>query len=125
MSIPLRVLLVEDSERDGALLNLYLRRGGYDATVDRVETGPQMQSRLQAADWDVIISDFNLPHFGAAAALKLLRESGRNIPFIVLSGETDEEVARELLSAGAMKYLLKGHMNEVLAAIGEAVQARS
>ena len=125
MSNPLRVLLVEDSERDAALLLLYLRRAGYEPTLARVETGPEMQIRLDESDWDVVISDLNLPSFDAPAALELLRQTGRNIPFIVLSGEVDEDVAKKILSAGAMKYIVKGQMKQVLAAIEEAVQTRS
>ena len=125
MTKPLRVLLVEDSERDAALLLLYLRRAGYEPTLERVESGPEMQIRLESSDWDVIISDLNLPNFGAPAALELLRQSGRNIPFIVLSGAIDEDVAKKILAAGAMKYLVKGQMKQVMAAIEEAVQSRS
>ena len=125
MTRPLRVLLVEDSERDAALLALYLRRAGYEATLERVETGPEMQSRLDASDWDVVISDLNLPNFDAPAALELVRHSGRNIPFIVLSGAIDEVVAKKIISAGAMKYLVKGQMKQVMAAIEEAVRTRS
>ena len=125
MSKPLRVLLIEDSERDAALLQLYLRRNGYQATLDRVETGPEMRAQLDSADWDVVISDVNLPRFSAQDALKMLHESGRRIPFIVLSGEINEKVVQGMIEAGVSQYVFKSQMIRVVAAIDELMQARS
>jgi CheY-like chemotaxis protein len=122
MSRPLRVLLVEDSERDAALLLLYLRRSTYQPVIERVETAAEMEARLQSGPFDVVISDMNLPRFNAASALKLLRDSGSTIPFLVLSGDIDEQVAKELFSAGATRYLLKDRMADVVAAIDQALK---
>lgn len=123
MSKPLRVLLVEDSERDAALLLLYLRRGGYKPAVERVETAADMQARLEASEWDVIISDANLPNFSARAALEVLHASGRKVPFIVLSGGVAEHVVEGFMSAGATEYVLKDHMPDVVGVIGRAMGA--
>ena len=117
MGKPLRVLLVEDSERDAALLLLYLRRSGYDATVHRVETAQEMKANLDSSQWDVVISDFNLPRFNAHAALKLLKENGHRVPFIVVSGEAAEDVVNGILQAGANRYLGKDEMSKVVQAI--------
>ena len=124
MTKPLRVLLVEDSERDAALLLLYLRRGGYQATLERVETGDEMQERLGAGDWDIVVSDVNLPRFGAAAALQLLRDSGRPIPLLVVSGEADERVIQALLDDGAAGFVPKDRFTTVVASIEQAMGAK-
>jgi CheY-like chemotaxis protein len=124
MSAPLRVLLVEDSERDAALLLLYLRRGGFQPSVRRIETAAQMSAELTTEPWDLVISDVNLPGFGAMAALRLLQETGVQIPFIVLSGEADEKVISEIESAGATSYLLKGDMPRLIDAIKDALRGR-
>src|SRR6185436_16943665 len=100
MPKPLRVLLIEDSERDAALLKLYLKRGGYDATVERIETAEDMTAKLAGGDWDVIVSDVNLPRFGARAALDVVQASGKKVPVIVVSGEVDPAVIDDLLRAG-------------------------
>jgi CheY-like chemotaxis protein len=121
MSRPLRVLLVEDSERDAALLLLYLRRSAYQPVIERVETAAEMQARLETGEFDVVISDMNLPRFNAAAALKILRESGRTTPFLIVSG--DDRAANELLGAGATQYLPKDRMADVIAAIDQALKA--
>jgi CheY-like chemotaxis protein len=125
MAKSLRVLLVEDSERDAALLNLYLRRAGYEATVQRVDTKVAMRNHLKSAEWDVVISDYNLPGFNAHAALKVLQESGRRAPFIVLSGEIAKQVIDGIMQAGASQYVCKYEMKQIVPAIERAMQATS
>ena len=125
MAKPLRILLVEDSERDAALLLLYLRRGGYDPHVQRVDREADMKEQLAAGTWDVIISDFNLPGFNAFAALKTLGESGHKIPLIVLSGEINEAIISGVKEAGATDYLCKYEMRLIVPAIERAMAAGS
>lgn len=123
MAKPLKVLLVEDSERDAALLQLYLKRGGYDASIVRVENAIGMRSQLASNSWDVVISDFNLPGFNAYAALNELQESGKRIPFIVLSGEINQKIIDGVKQAGATDYLAKYEMRQIVPTIEKAIQA--
>ena len=125
MAKPLRVLLIEDSERDAALLQLYLRRGGFDATVQRVESPILMKVQLQAAEWDVVVCDFNLAGFNAYSALKVLQESGRDIPFIVVSGEISEAIIDGITKAGATDYLAKYEMSKVVPTIERVLKGRA
>jgi CheY-like chemotaxis protein len=126
VSKPVKILLVEDSERDTALLMLYLRRGGFQPTLHRVETGPEMKAELErSADWDIVISDFNLPRFNAHAALATLRESGRQVPFIVLSGGMADDVVGKIIEAGATHFILKHQMAQIVPIIERAIQARA
>ncbi len=124
MGKPLRILLVEDSERDAALLLLYLRRGGYEPILNRVQNPIMMKAQLDSGDWDVVISDFNLPGFNAYAALKVLRESGRRLPCIVLSSEISEAIIAGVTEAGAVAYVCKYEMRQIVPAIERAMQAR-
>lgn len=124
MAKPLKILLVEDSERDAALMQLYLRRGGYEPTIHRVDSRMEMQARLKAEDWDVVISDFNLPSFDGYAALKVLQETGRQIPFIVVSGEINQKIIDGITQAGATEYLCKYEMRQIVPAIERALQAK-
>jgi len=125
MSRPLRVLLVEDSERDAALLLLYLRQGGFEPTIRRVQTAFTMKQQLDSAEWDVVISDFNLPGFDAYAALKVLQESSRKLPFIVVSAEISKAIIEGLTAVGANEYLCKFEMRKLDPAIERAMQARN
>ena len=117
MGVSLRVLLIEDSEDDAALLVLHLRRGGYDPAMRRVETPHDMSKALQEQTWDIVIADYNMPHFSAPAALALLQESGLDIPFIIVSGVIGEEAAVAAMRAGAHDYVMKGNLPRLIPAI--------
>ena len=83
-----------------------------------------MRTQLESAEWDVVISDFNLPAFSAHAALETLRESGRRIPFIVVSGEMSEPIVSALTKAGADAYLAKYELKKIVPAIERAIEVR-
>jgi len=117
MSTPLHVLIVEDSEDDTLLLVRALRRGGYDLTFERVETAAAMSAALDQQTWDIIISDYAMPYFSAPAALTLLKESGLDLPFIIVSGAVGEETAVEAMRAGAHDYIQKGNLARLIPAI--------
>ena len=124
MAKPLRVLLVEDSERDAALLKLFLRRGGYDAYVHRVDMRQELDVQLQAGPWDIVVSDFNLPGFDAFATRKAVQESGHDIPFVVLSGDFHPSVIEEMNAAG-IRYVYKDQMPRLIAIIDDSMRERS
>src|SRR2546423_498010 len=113
----LRVLNVEDQERDVALITRHLSRAGYDLHSERVETPEAMRAALEAQEWDVILCDYSMPHFSALAALALLKETGLDIPFIIISGTIGEEIAVEAMRAGAYDYLMKDNLVRLAPAI--------
>jgi diguanylate cyclase (GGDEF)-like protein/PAS domain S-box-containing protein len=117
MKIPLRVLLIEDAEDDALLLVRQLGRGGYDLVLERVETAEAMRAALAGGEWDIVISDYSLPGFSAPFALTVLKESGIDLPFIVLSGNIGEETAVEAMRAGAHDYVMKNNLARLLPAI--------
>jgi PAS domain S-box-containing protein len=113
----LRTLIVEDSEDDAQLLVRVLRRGGYDPDWERVETEDAMRSALHRREWDIVFCDFSLPSFDAPGALRTLRETGSDIPAIVVSGTIGEEVAVQVLKSGANDYLLKDNLARLITAV--------
>ncbi|HSK86623.1 MAG TPA: PAS domain S-box protein [Rubrobacter sp.] len=118
----LRVLLVEDSENDAMLLLRELRRGGYEPLSQRVCTPEDMEKALRSADardelFQVVISDYHMPRFRAPDALRLLRELGYDVPFIVVSGKIGEDAAVGIMMAGANDYLTKENMSRLCPAI--------
>jgi PAS domain S-box-containing protein len=119
---PLRVLIIEDSEDDTALLIRALRRGGYDPTYVRVDTAAAMLSALVEHTWDLIVSDYVMPHFSAPHALSLLREQGIDLPVIILSGQIGEDVAVASIKAGANDYLMKPNLSRLQPAIERALR---
>jgi len=114
----LRVLNIEDSERDASLLRRHLLQAGYQLAFERVETPAAMKVALERQEWDVILCDYSMPQFSANAALALLKETGLDIPFIIISGTIGEDLAVSALLAGANDYLMKNN----LARLGPAIE---
>jgi two-component system, cell cycle sensor histidine kinase and response regulator CckA len=122
----LRVLNVEDSPRDAALLQRHLSRNGYDLVFERVDTPLGMTTALKTKEWDVVLADYSMPEFSALKALAVLRQTGLDIPFIVISGTIGEELAVEVMRAGASDYLMKGNLTRLSAAVERELEdARS
>jgi response regulator RpfG family c-di-GMP phosphodiesterase len=121
MSTPLRVLVVEDSPDDAALLLRELQRAGYDPTSERVDSPQALREALRRA-WDVVISDYAMPQFSAPEALKLVKESGLDLPFIIVSGAIGEQTAVEAMRAGADDYLMKGQLARLAPALERELQ---
>jgi len=119
---PLRVLHLEDSEADHELLLAHLRRSGLPVQVTRVDGEAEFIHALDE-DWDAIFSDYNLPGFSGMVALDILRASGRDIPFILVSGEIGEDTAVEAMRHGASDYLLKNNLARLAPALMHAVEA--
>jgi two-component system, cell cycle sensor histidine kinase and response regulator CckA len=117
MDIPLRVLIVEDSEDDMLLALRELRRGGYQVEFVRVETPATLQDVLEQQTWDIVISDYTMPAFDALDALKILQRIGLDIPFLIVSGTIGEETAVSAMKAGAQDYLLKGNLARLVPAV--------
>jgi len=113
----LRVLIVEDSEDDALLLLRELRRSGYEVEFDRVDKASDMQLALNEKAWDLILSDFSMPEFNAPQALEVLKASGLDLPFIIVSGTIGEETAVAALKAGANDFLVKGKFSRLGPAI--------
>lgn len=125
MPKPLRVLLIEDSDDDAELLLHELRRGGYEPEWRRVDTASALTAALAGSEWDVVTCDYVMPQFGALQALTRIRESGVDVPVIIVSGQVGEEVAVAAMKAGAHDYVSKHRMTRLVAAIErELLEAR-
>jgi len=117
MKTPLQVLVVEDSEEDTLLLTHALKKGGYQPLIHRVDTGRAMREALTRQPWDLVIADHNLPQFSSTAALTVLKESGVDCPFIIVSGSIGDDVAVEAMRSGAQDYVMKGNLARLIPAI--------
>lgn len=117
MSIPIRVLIVEDSEDDAMLLVRELKRGGYAPEHLRVETEMEMIHEIDQHEWDLVITDHNMPNFNSHVALQVVKDSGRDIPFIIVSGSIGEDIAVEAMKSGAHDYIMKDNLSRLAPAI--------
>src|SRR5215813_12513372 len=116
-TVPLQVLIVEDSEEDADLIVLELKRGGYEPVYRRVDNADSMAEALQERDWDVVLSDFSMPHFSVPEALAMVQQNGRDIPFVIVSATIGEEAAVEAMKAGAHDYVLKHRLGRLVPAV--------
>jgi DNA-binding NtrC family response regulator len=117
MSEPVRVLIVEDDPVDAGLMVRELKRAGFAPDWVRVETESDYLAQLETRP-DIVLSDSNLPLFDGFDALDLLRRSGLNIPFVLVSGRVGEDLAVEAMKRGAWDYLLKDRLTR----LGESVR---
>lgn len=113
----INVLLIEDSSDDVLLMNRALKKGGFDAHCKQVYTAEAMIEALQNHKWDVVLSDYNLPGFDGTDALKILQNSGLDLPFIIVSGAIGEETAVNVMRSGAHDYIMKNNLARLIPAI--------
>lgn len=123
MTTPLRVLILEDNPADAELMLHALSRAGFDPVSNRVDTEQGFLNCLQMAP-EVILADFSLPEFSALEALKILQESGLDIPCIIVSGSLGEERVVEILQQGAADYLMKGALGRLGPAVKMALEKK-
>lgn len=117
MNTPLHLLLVEDSDDDARLLVRELTRYGYRVTCERVQTADDLRRALKKPEWEIVLSDYAMPHFTGAAALEIVRGDPRDLPFIFTSATMGEDLAVAAMKAGANDYVMKDN----LARLGPAV----
>jgi hypothetical protein len=121
MARAITILAVEDNDDDTALLAHELRRRGFAPTIKRVDDAEQLRAALATGAWDVVIADYSLPRLDAPGALALVQESGRDVPFIVVTGSIGEDRAAAIMKAGAHDFILKGNLGRLAAAIERAM----
>lgn len=117
MSQPLRVLMIEDSEDDALLIRRLLERAGHELSIQRVDTVEAFRSALADDHWDAILSDHSMPNFSASQALALLTATGRDIPFLIVSGHIGEEAAVAAMKGGAHDYVPKDRLARLVPAL--------
>lgn len=117
MGIPIRVLLIEDTEDDAALMLRALRTGGYEPIATRVDTASALMSTLADGRWDAILSDHNMNGFSSLDALRIVKAHDLDLPFLIVSGVIGEEAAVAIMREGAHDYILKQNLARLPAAL--------
>src|SRR5438067_81127 len=114
---PLNALQIEDSPNDAFLVTRELRRAGYDVQMQRVENEQQLREALAQRSWDVVLADYYLPQLSIEDALKVVRQTDRDLPFIIVSGSVGEEPAVSAMRLGAHDYIMKDNLARLAPAI--------
>jgi len=110
---PIKALLIEDNPADAELIIRELRGAGFEPQARRIEKPEELRAALVETSWDVILSDHSMPDFGSAEALTIVRELGRDVPFVIVSGQIGERAAVDVMRAGARDYVSKSSLNRL------------
>ena len=123
-SPPLRVLILEDNPRDAKLAASVLERGGFRVQSEVTDSLELFREKLETAEYDVILADFNLRDWTAFDALETLNRSGKDIPLIVVTGSIGDEGAVDCIKRGAADFVLKDRPARLPVAIQQALEER-
>jgi two-component system, cell cycle sensor histidine kinase and response regulator CckA len=118
-----RVLILEDRKSDLELIVHELRQAGFDPQYRHVTNERDFRASL-ADGWDLVLADYTLPQFDALRALRIVRETIQNLPFIVVTGSISEEAAVLCMKEGATDYLLKDRLARLGGAVRQALEGR-
>ena len=122
MGLPIRVLIIEDSEDDAMLIVRELKSGGFDVEYQRVDSSRALSCACDSRQWDLIISDYSMASFSGTDALKSVRSKHVAAPFIFISATTGEESAVSAIRNGAQDYIMKGQLQRLIPAVRRELQ---
>ena len=122
---PLRLLLVEDNDADAELNVAMLKRAGYSLSYDLADSPSVFEQRLAQTHYDLILSDHNLGNWTGVDALDLLRKSGQDIPFVIVTATLGDEAAVDYVKSGATDYVLKHRLQRLPVAVGRALREKA
>jgi two-component system cell cycle sensor histidine kinase/response regulator CckA len=114
MGRPLQVLCIGEAEDERTVEEL--RRGGFDPKPRYVKTLEALNEALNDS-WDIAISDFGSPEFGALAALRTIQDRNLDLPLIVVSGKIEDADILAVLKAGAADHLTRPNLMRLNAAV--------
>ncbi|MGZ8493438.1 MAG: ATP-binding protein [Gemmatirosa sp.] len=104
---PLRVLVVDDDAVDRMIVRRALTRARLTVDLHEADSAVDALAQVAARTFDCVILDYNIPDGDGVTLLKGIRRAGLAVPVIALTGQGDEQVAVELMKAGAADYLPK------------------
>jgi PAS domain S-box-containing protein len=121
---PLRVLFVDDCDDDVQLSIRVLEKAGYAIHPHVVQTREQFGRALSAGDYDLILCDYRLPGWSGGDVLRMVRDSGRELPVVLVTGTLGEETAVEMIKLGAADFVLKQRLSRLPLAIQRAMREK-
>lgn len=117
----LSVLIVEDDENDLALILRELNKGNFELYFENVDNSERFKAALNKK-WDVIISDYSMPGFTGFDALNIYNDYEIKTPFLMVSGTVGEDIAVDMMKAGAKDYIMKKSLKRLLPAIRREIE---
>jgi two-component system cell cycle sensor histidine kinase/response regulator CckA len=122
---PLRVMLIEHTMADAELILYELERAGFDCKPQMVTTRAEFLEHLERFPFDIVLSDYRLPGWTGMDAYSVMRQAGRDVPFILVTGTLGEEMAVECIRQGVTDYVLKEHLARLPIIVARALEERA
>ena len=122
---PLRVLIIENSEVDAALNLDELKRAGFRCQSQLISTREELLEFFPRFAFDIVLADYRLPNWTGMDAFAVLRQAGRDTPFVLVTGFLGEEVAVECIKQGVTDYVLKEHLARLPLVVARALEERA
>lgn len=118
----LSILLLEDNPLDVAVILKTLAKLPFDTDYTITSSANEYIEKLNQHNYDLILSDYQLPNFDAVKALRARNEKNSSIPFILITGAISDEVAVLVLKEGADDYILKDRMQRLPFAVEKLIR---
>jgi len=125
MAAPLHVMLIEDTTADAELILLVLGRAGFQCQPRIIATRAQLLEHLGRFSFDIVLADYRLPGWTGMDAFSAIRQAGRDVPFILVTGILGEEVVVECIKRGVTDYVLKEHLSRLPLVVARALEERA
>lgn len=120
----IKILHLEDDKNDAELIEAVILAAKIDSSIKVVEGRDDYKSELAKGNYDLIISDFQLPSFDGITALSMANKALADTPFIFVSGAMGEEAAIDALTRGASDYVLKTNLSRLPYAINRVLSEK-
>ena len=125
MASPLRILVIEHSTADAELSLHELQQAGFQCRPHIVGTLEEFLDHFRRFHYDIVLADYRLPGWTGMDALTVIRNSGDEIPFIMVTGTLGEEIAVECIRQGVTDYVLKGHLARLPIVVSRALEEKT
>jgi PAS domain S-box-containing protein len=122
---PLAILLVEDNPVHAELCLEVLSGAEFDLTAEHVATHDEFVGKLRTGAYDIVLSDYHLGTWTGLEALDAMHEMGLDIPFLLMTSALEERTAVECTRRGITDYVLKSRLDQLPAAIHQALEQRA
>ncbi len=117
----LQVLIVDDNEADARLMARAMERGGFSVQWRRAQSSDEVARALDEK-WDVILCDFTMPQCNGLEVLRLCSKRQLDIPFLIVSGVIEEDMAVHAMKAGARDCIRKSNLMRLAPAIAREIR---
>jgi DNA-binding NtrC family response regulator len=109
----LKILLVEDSPADSRLLWEMLRDSGIKGrfTLEPAVTMKEAIKQLSTKKFDLVLLDLMLPDSAGLDTFRAAHKACPDVPVVLLTGLSDENLAARAVREGAQDYLVKGQVD--------------